>query len=145
MTREQPGNVAPGVTRHRLGARVRAWPYWPALRHPVLRRLLPGYAISAVGDGMSAVAIAWLALQLAPPGRRGLWTGAAVAAYGLPGAVGTVVLRRWMRGRPSLRIAGADATLRAVALGAIPALYVLGVLGPASYVALVAVSGAHTR
>src|SRR6201995_5781797 len=140
VTREQPGNVAPGVTRHRLGARVRAWPYWPALRHPVLRRLLPGYAISAVGDGMSAVAIAWLALQLAPPGRRGLWTGAAVAAYGLPGAVGTVVLRRWMRGRPSLRIAGADATLRAFALGAIPCLFFLGVLGPASYVALIAVS-----
>ncbi len=140
MTGEQPGNVATGMTRRRLGARVRAWPYWPALRHPVLRRLLPGYAVSAVGDGMSAVAIAWLALQLAPPASRGLWTGAAVAAYGLPGAVGTVVLRRWMRGRPSLRIAGADATLRAVALGAIPGLYFLGVLSPASYVALVAVS-----
>ncbi|HEY6500206.1 MAG TPA: MFS transporter [Streptosporangiaceae bacterium] len=140
MTGEQPGNAGTGVVRRRLGARVQAWPYWPALRHPVLRRLLPGYAVSAIGDGMSAVAIAWLALQLAPPGSRGLWAGAAVAAYGLPGAVGTVVLRRWMRGRPSLRIAGADATLRAVALGAIPCLFFLGVLGPASYVALIAVS-----
>jgi predicted MFS family arabinose efflux permease len=140
VTGEQPGNAGTGVVRRRLGARVRGWPYWPALRHPVLGRLLPGYAVSAIGDGMSAVAIAWLALQLAPPGSRGLWTGAAVAAYGLPGAVGTVVLRRWMRGRPSLRIAGADATLRAVALGAIPCLFFLGVLSPASYVALIAVS-----
>ena len=142
MTAEQPGRVGPGTGTARAGlaVRVRAWPYWPALRHPVLRRLLPGYAVSAIGDGMSAVAIAWLALRLAPAGSRGLWTGAAVAAYGLPGAVGTVVLRRWMRGRPSLRIAGADATLRAFALGAIPCLFFLGVLGPASYVALIAVS-----
>jgi len=66
--------------------------YYPALRHPVLRRLLPGVLASALGDGMSAVAIAWLALRLAPPGTRGLWVGAAVAAYSLPGALGAVVL-----------------------------------------------------
>jgi MFS transporter, DHA3 family, macrolide efflux protein len=72
----------------RLVERVRAWPYYPALSHPVLRRVLPGAAASALGDGMSAVAIAWLALKLAPAGGRGLWVGAAVAAYSLPGAVG---------------------------------------------------------
>jgi len=45
-----------------------------------MRRLLPGYALSALGDGMSAVAVAWLALQLAPAASRGAWTGAALAA-----------------------------------------------------------------
>ncbi len=45
----------------RLTERARASPYYPALSHPVLRRLLPGTAASALGDGMSAVAIAcWL-------------------------------------------------------------------------------------
>jgi hypothetical protein len=36
--------------------------YQPVLAQPVLRRLLPAFAASAVGDGMSAVAIAWLAI-----------------------------------------------------------------------------------
>jgi hypothetical protein len=65
----------------------------------VLRRVLPGAAASALGDGMSAVAIAWLALKLAPEPSRGLLVGAAVAAYSLPGAVGAVALRRWLGGR----------------------------------------------
>lgn len=48
-----------------LNERIRASPYYPALVHPVFRRVLPGAAASALGDGMSAVAIAWLALKLA--------------------------------------------------------------------------------
>ena len=75
--------------------RARSSPYYPALSHPVFRKVLPGTAASALGDGMSAVAIAWLAIELAPPGSRGLWVGAAVAAYSLPGAIGAVALRRW--------------------------------------------------
>ncbi len=71
-------------------------PYYPAFSHPVFRRVLPGAAASALGDGMSSVAIAWLALKLAPADSRGLWVGAAVAAYSLPGAVGAVALRRWL-------------------------------------------------
>ena len=54
------------MTRLALTERVRASPYYPALVHPVFRRILPGAAASALGDGMSAVAIAWLALTLAP-------------------------------------------------------------------------------
>ncbi len=65
--------------------RARSSPYYPALSHPVFRKVLPGTAASALGDGMSAVAIAWLAIELAPPGSRGLWVGAAVAACSLPG------------------------------------------------------------
>jgi hypothetical protein len=56
----------------------------PVLASPVLRRLLPAFAVSAVGDGMSAVGVAWLAIRIAPPADRGL----AVAAYTLPGAAG---------------------------------------------------------
>jgi MFS transporter, DHA3 family, macrolide efflux protein len=106
----------------------------------VLRRVLPGAAASALGDGMSAVAIAWLALKLAPPGSRGLWVGAAVAAYSLPGAAGAVVLRRWLRGRGGARLVFVNAVLRALALGLIGALAVAGVLDPAGYVALLGLS-----
>ena len=46
--------------------RARSSPYYPALSHPVFRKVLPGTAASALGDGMSAVALRrWLV------GRRG--------------------------------------------------------------------------
>jgi MFS transporter, DHA3 family, macrolide efflux protein len=96
--------------------------------------------MSALGDGMSAVAIAWLALKLAPEASRGLWVGAAVAAYSLPGAVGVVVLRRWLGGRGGARLAFVNAVLRAAALGLIGCLALAGLLGPAGYVALLGVS-----
>lgn len=47
-----------------LTSRVAASPYYPALSHPVLRRLLPGVALSALGDGMSMVAIGAAAVIL---------------------------------------------------------------------------------
>jgi hypothetical protein len=124
----------------RLTERARSSPYYPALAHPVIRRVLPGAALSALGDGMSAVAIAWLALKLAPPGSRGLWVGAAVAAYSLPGAAGAVVLRRWLRNRGGARLVFVNATLRALALGLIGALAIAGRLDPVGYVALLGMS-----
>ena len=46
--------------------RARSSPYYPVLSHPVFRKVLPGTAASALGDGMSAVALRrWLV------GRRG--------------------------------------------------------------------------
>jgi MFS family permease len=94
--------------------------------------------VSALGDGMSMVAVAWLALALAPPEQAGVWTGLAVAAYTLPATLGAAVL-----GRPLGRLAGVtlvavDASLRAVALGVVAVLGVAGVLSPAVYVALLA-------
>ena len=133
---EQPRATSP----FRLTERIRSSPYYPALTHPVLRRILPGAAASALGDGMSAVAIAWLALELAPPGSRGLWVGAAVAAYSLPGAAGAVLLRRWLHGRGGARLVFVNAVLRAAALGLIGALAVAGRLDPAGYVALLGAS-----
>jgi hypothetical protein len=136
---DQAGRPAPSWASH-LAERARSSPYYPAVRHPVFRRVLPGAALSALGDGMSAVAIAWLALELAPPSTRGLWVGAAVAAYSLPGAIGAVVLRRWLRGRGGARLVSVDAVLRAVALGLIGCLALAHLLDPGLYVALLGVS-----
>ena len=129
----------PGRTA-RLTERARTSPYYPAVSHPVLRRILPATAASALGDGMSAVAIAWLALRLAPADSRGLWVGAAVAAYSLPGAAGAVLLRRWLHGRGGARLTFINAVLRACALGLIGCLALAGLLGPAGYVALLGAS-----
>ena len=115
-------------------------PYRPVFGQPVLRRLLPGLATSALGDGLALVAVTWLALQLAPDGQRGTWTAFAVAAYTLPGAAGTVLLGRWLGGRSGAQLAGWDATARAAALGAIPVAHLAGVLDVGLYVALLAVS-----
>jgi hypothetical protein len=132
------------VARLALTERIRASPYHPALVHPVFRRILPGAAASALGDGMSAVAIAWLALKLAPAGSRGLWVGAAVAAYTLPGAVGAIALRRWLSGRHGTGLVIVNAVLRAVALGVVGCLALAGLLDPPAYVALLGASSLLT-
>ncbi|MFJ4669179.1 MFS transporter [Kitasatospora purpeofusca] len=104
--------------------------YRPLFAPGPFRRLLPALAVSDLGDGMSAVAVPWLALRLAPPGQSGLYVGAAVAAYVLPGALGALLLGRWLRGLPARRLIRADAWTRAALLGAIPAGWAFGVLGP---------------
>ncbi|WP_051741974.1 MFS transporter [Kitasatospora sp. MBT66] len=104
--------------------------YRPLFAPGPFRRLLPALAVSDLGDGMSAVAVPWLALQLAPPGQTGLYVGAAVAAYVLPGALGALLLGRWLRGLPARRLIRADAWTRAALLGAIPVGWAFGVLGP---------------
>jgi hypothetical protein len=40
----------------------------PSWQHPGQKR--PAFAVSAVGDGMSAVGVAWLAIRIAPPAAR---------------------------------------------------------------------------
>lgn len=112
----------------------------PVIASPVLRRLLPAFAVSAIGDGMSAVGVAWLAIRIAPPASRGLVVGAAVAAYTLPGAAGAVLLARPLRALAGRHLAAADAGLRAVTLSVIPLLYAFGALRAGSYVALLAAS-----
>ncbi|WP_433617400.1 MFS transporter [Dactylosporangium sp. CA-139114] len=119
---------------------MRSSPYWPVVTHPVLRRVLPGIAVSALGDGMSLVAVSWLALQLAPEPARGAWVAAAVAAYSLPSALGGAVLGRYLRHRPGAQLAGWNAILRASALAAIVLVHATGALTPGLYVALLAVS-----
>lgn len=128
--------AAGGAVRRRWQASAFA----PAFASPMLRRLLPAFAVSAVGDGMSAVGVAWLAIRIAPPGDSGLLVGVAVAAYTLPGAAGAVLLARPLRALGGRHLVAADAALRAVALGLIPLLYALGALHVGSYVGLLAAS-----
>lgn len=114
--------------------------YRPVLRHPVLRRLLPGLVVSALGDGMSFVAVAWLAVQIAPPEAAAGWTGLAIAAYTLPATLGAALFGRFVRRFSGAGLVAADAAVRAVALGTIAALAVTDRLGPLAYVTLLAVS-----
>jgi hypothetical protein len=97
---------------------------WPVIASPVLRRLLPAFALSAIGDGMSAVGVAWLAIRTAAPAGRDLVASVAVAAYTLPGAAGAVVLlARPLRALAGRRPVAADAALRGDAkrdLAAVP-------------------------
>lgn len=118
----------------------RSSPYWPVVSHPQLRRVLPGLAVSALGDGMAVVAVTWFAIQLAPHDQRGIWIALAMAAYTLPSAAGTVVFGRLLGGRSGAQLAGWDAILRASALAAIPLAYLTGVLTIWLYVFLLAAS-----
>ncbi|HEX4831398.1 MAG TPA: MFS transporter [Trebonia sp.] len=128
-------NLAGGAAR-----RWRASGFYPAMQSPAMRRLLPAFAVSAIGDGMSAVAVAWLAISIAAPSDRGLLVGLAVAAYSLPGAAGLVLLARPLRGLSGKQLVAVDSVLRAVTLGLIPVLYACGVLHPWQFVALLAAS-----
>ncbi|MGC4817584.1 MFS transporter [Micromonospora sp. DT63] len=119
---------------------LRASPYRPVVSHPLLRRILPGLAVSALGDGMALVAVTWLAIQLAPQGQHGPWIAVAVAAYTLPSAAGTVIFGRLLRGRSGAQLAGWDAILRAAALAAIPIAHLAGMLTIGLYVVLLAAS-----
>jgi len=128
------------MNQPRSGTRSWAGSVGRLLRHPVLRWILPGQLVSALGDGMSIVAVAWLAVQIAPAGQAGVWTGLAVAAYALPAPIGAAVLAPLMRRLRAAQLVAADASLRAVALGAVALLAVTGLLDPVVYVALLAVS-----
>ncbi|MEV6682930.1 MFS transporter [Streptomyces erythrochromogenes] len=112
--------------------------YRPLLAHSGFKRLLPALAASDLGDGMSVVAVAWLAIEIAPPGRSGLLLGAALAAYGLPGALGALLFGRWLRRLPPARLLAADSRIRAVLLGCVPLAWATGVLHPVLYVVLLA-------
>ncbi|GAA2065352.1 hypothetical protein GCM10009801_10610 [Streptomyces albiaxialis] len=114
--------------------------YRPVLSHRVFRRLLLGFAVSYLGDGMSFVAVAWLAIDLAPEGSTGLWVGGAVAAATLPGVVGALAFGRRMRRVPARRLLLLDNVARGVFLGAVPLAWLAGVLTPPLYVVLLAAS-----
>jgi predicted MFS family arabinose efflux permease len=116
-------------------ASITCSPYWPVVSHPVLRRLLPGFAVSYLGDGLALVAVVVLAQQLTPSASL---VGLAVAASTLPGALGALVLGRWLRRRPGAQLAGWDALLRTVMFTAIAATAMAGVLDIARYIALLA-------
>lgn len=121
-----------GILRSQVAA------FGRVLGRPVLRRVMPAMLLSAIGDGMSVVAVAWLALRIAPADQAGAWTALAVAAYTLPATFGAAVLARLVRSLAGTTLVSLDATLRAVALGTIAALAIAGALTPAVYVILLA-------
>ena len=113
--------------------------YRQALANRRFRLFALGFGISSLGDGMSALAVAWLAIEISSPANRGLVVGGAVAAYTLPGAVG-FFLRRMLGRFDSSRLLLLNCLLRAVCLGGIALLGYFGRLEIFSYVALLAVS-----
>src|SRR5262249_26364422 len=73
--------------------------YRNLLRNIQARRLLLGLGVSALGDGMSMVSVAWLAMLIAPPRTAAMFVGLAIAAYTLAGAAGALTLGRFLRQR----------------------------------------------
>ena len=114
--------------------------YRPVLANRVFRRLIVGFAVSYLGDGMSFVAVAWLAIELAPQATAGLWIGGAVAAYTLPGVVGALVFGRRLRRVPAWRLLLADNVVRGLFLGGVALGWLAGLLTPPLYVGLLAIS-----
>ena len=112
--------------------------YQAVFANRAFRAAVPAVAASDLGDGMSMVAIVWLAMQIAPHDTVGPFIGAAVAAYVLPGAVGAFLFGRWLRRLPARGLLRANAWLRAVLLGCVPLAWTAGVLQPALYLALLA-------
>ena len=110
------------------------------LANRVFRRLILGFAVSYLGDGMSFLAVAWLAIELAPHATAGLWVGGAVAAYTLPGVVGALVFARRLRRMPARQLLLIDNIVRGVFLGAVPLAWLAGLLTLPLYVVLLAVS-----
>src|SRR5919198_4239070 len=112
--------------------------YRALLRDPRTRRLLAGLGVSSLGDGMSTVTIAWLAVGVAPAGRLGLFVGLAVAAYTLPGVIGAVAFGRFLRHRPARFLVLVHCLLRTGFLGVVALLWTVGSLAPSAYVGLLA-------
>jgi predicted MFS family arabinose efflux permease len=112
--------------------------YRSLLRNPRTRRLLAGLGASSLGDGLSTVTIAWLAVGIAPPDGVGLFVGLAIAAYTLPGVIGAVAFGGLLRGRSARAMLLGHCLLRAACLGAIASLYATGMLAPLLYLALLA-------
>ncbi|HEX7188045.1 MAG TPA: MFS transporter, partial [Actinomycetes bacterium] len=110
------------------------------LGNRVFRRLILGFGVSYLGDGMSFVAVAWLAIELAPQETAGLWVGGAVAAYTLPGVVGALVFGRRLRRMPAKRLLLMDNVVRGAFLGAVLLVWLAGLLTLPTYVDLLAVS-----
>jgi predicted MFS family arabinose efflux permease len=104
------------------------------------RRFMTGLGLSSLGDGMSTVTIAWLAVKTAPAGELGVFVGLSVAAYTLPGALGALAFGRLLRARPARDLVLAHCLLRGSLLGSIVVLSATGVLAPTAYIALLAAS-----
>ena len=114
--------------------------YARCLANRDFRRMQPGFLISFLGDGMSLLGVAWLALKLAAPDSRPAVVGLAVAAYSLPAAVGSFTLGRWLSSRSSRSLILLDSLLRGVVFTLIPVLHWLRQLDATVFIVLLALS-----
>ena len=108
------------------------------------RRLLAGLGASSLGDGLSTITIAWLAVSIAPASDVGLFVGLAVAAYTLPGVIGALAFGRFLRGRPARAMLLGHCLLRTSCIGGIALLHATGILPGYLYVGLLAASSLMT-
>lgn len=92
--------------------------YARVLRQREIRTLLGGYGASLLGDGMSVVSVAALALRIGAGPHRSLIVGASVAAYSLPAVLGALdriarpPLASCIRTAPRLAVRTAEAGAR---------------------------------
>lgn len=126
-----------GVRRLR---RVLPEGYARCLANPDFRRLQPGLLVSFLGDGMSFIGVAWLAVELADPADRAVVVGLAVASYSLPAAIGSLTLGRWLSSRNARSLILLNSLLRGAVFTLIPVLYWMGLLDAAVYITLLAAS-----
>jgi MFS family permease len=105
----------------------------------LFRRLTLGTALSSLGDGMSNVAIPWIAIDLAPRASEGIAIALAAAAYYIPGVVLGAYGPRLFR-LDAARLLALDSLWRFALLGSIPVLKALGTLDLWSFVALLGLS-----
>lgn len=99
--------------------------YLRVLRRPGFRRLWAGSAVSAAGDGMTFVALAWLVL--ARPGGTGQ-LGLLGVCYTAPVLVGGLAIGPLLDRFDKRTILVADCLVRAAAVASIPVTAALGVL-----------------
>jgi MFS family permease len=95
------------------------------LRNPAFQRLWLGLSVSYLGDQFTTIALLWFVLQLTGSGAA---VGLVILCFELPGVVTGAPLGRLLdRFQPRL-VMGIDNLARAALIGAMPALYALGVL-----------------
>src|SRR5580658_3046510 len=138
---EPPGRsqAAPATATAAPQPRLRA--YRDALAVAPFRRIYLGEMLSGLGDGCGFVAVAWLALQLAPASERPYTVGLALGAYALPGAVVGLLGAGRLAHIEARRLMIADSALRLTLLGCIPVLYAAGALALWVYLVLLAGAG----
>jgi MFS family permease len=112
--------------------------YRGLLREPSARRFLTGLGVSSLGDAMSTVTVAWLAVLIAPSDGLGVFVGLAIAAYTLPGVIGALALSPVLRLRSSRTLVMSHCLLRSGLLATIVLLRVSGALSPELFILLLA-------
>lgn len=103
-------------------------------------RLFVGLTLSSLGDGMSGVAIVWLAIQISHPENQAITVALAAASFSLPGVIAGLTLGKYFGHRDSQLLLAVDCVIRTVTLCSIPVLSAFGVLSPTVYVGILFLS-----